>query len=148
VKIINIDTDGKWGFYKFTSNDGNKLTCSEYLRSSDGGWQNRGKQTVGSVTWNASKNSNVHHEGALVIPCTANGTPFGCVGIILGAGSMLRGYGKERNRLDTEYANGNFIKSQYIHSDFGQAARFDVVGRQLGYQLLIGAIRYPEDTLA
>jgi hypothetical protein len=132
---------GKWGFVKYTTgNNGNKITITEFLTGQAGGTYRKG--TVGSVTWDSGKNTEVWASGALIIPANAKGVPFGHT-IALGRGGICRGYGMWRAHRSTEVDNGGFIKRVYIASVFGQALRRDRKDRVPAAMLLTHAISRP-----
>lgn len=132
---------GKWGFVKYTTgNDGNKIVITEFLTGQADGTYRKG--TVGSVTWNASLNTEDWAAGALIIPANAKGVPIGHT-IALGQAGIVRGYGSVRAQRDTEMDNGNFIKRVFIMSIFGQALRQDRKGRVPAVALLTHALTRP-----
>lgn len=132
---------GKWGFAKYTTgNNGNKITITEFLTGQANGTYRKG--TVGSVTWNASINTEEWASGSLIIPANAKGVPIGHT-IALGRAGILRGYGSARAQRDVEMDNGNFIKRVFIMSVFGQALRQDRKGRVPAVALLTHALSRP-----
>lgn len=143
VKIINLTGANrlKWGFYEFDANNGETLTTSKRLAETTAGAT--ALQTIGGVTWDSDVNTDAHPEGSLIIPCTENGVPYAAT-YVLGAGSLMRAYGKDRLKRTTEHHNGGFIEQRYVQSIFGQAPTYDVLGRMQGYRVLIHAIRYPD----
>lgn len=143
VVIYNLTGSdrGKYGVYGFSANSGQVLTMSSRLRAATAGIA---ATTVGGVTWQAAKHTDAHPVGSLVIPITGSGTvpvPYG-FSFMFGSGAMLRAYGKDRNRRDVEQENGNFIERRYITSYFGHKTRYDVANRQLGYKVLVHAVKY------
>lgn len=112
----------KMGFFAYTANDGNKLTCSARLYSSATGIANT---TVGNVTWNtapwvaATKLTKAHPAGSLIIEANSYGVPIGR-SFMLGADSARRGYGRFRAQRDVETHDGGHVKRTYITSVFGQ----------------------------
>lgn len=136
---------GKWGFVKYTTgNNGNAITITEFLSGETAGTYR--KQTVGSVAWSGTLNTEVWASGALIIPANAKGVPFGHA-LVLGAGGIVRGYGADRAFRSVEKVDGDFIKRTYIRSVFGQSLRKDRKGRVPAVMLLTTAISRPGITL-
>jgi len=132
---------GKWGFVKYTTgNNGNKITITEFLTGQANGTYRKG--TVGSVTWDSAKNTEVWESGALIIPANAKGVPIGHT-MVLGAAGICRGYGMWRAKRTQETDNGDFIKRTYITSVFGQSLRKDRKLRVPSVMLLTSAISRP-----
>lgn len=129
---------GKWGFYKFVTNDGNKLVVTQRLGSAASGIR---ATTVGNVTWDAAKNIDVHPEGSLVIETNSYGVAFGR-SIMLGAKGALRGYGRFQNKRSFEALDGDFFKRTYVTSIFGQAPRKRPDGRMPHFRVIEHAITY------
>lgn len=140
----NAATDpNKIGMYKYTTgNNGNKITITERLGSASSGVR---ATTVGDVTWNtgvwADKHTDVHPQGALVIPCNSKGQPFGDIAM-LGRGFARRGYGKYRNKRSQQTWEGDFVTDRFITTVFGQALRVDRLGRVPSAARLRVALNY------
>lgn len=140
----------KIGMYAYTTgNNGNKITITARLGSAASGVR---ATTVGNVTWNTgvwAANANgfaghtdVHPAGALILPCNANGQPFGDI-LMLGARAARRGYGKYRNKRMSDEHEGGFIQENYIVSVLGQDLRQDRLDRVPGASRMRVAINYP-----
>jgi len=141
VNPSNAATDpNKWGLYSYTTgNNGNKITVTGRLGSAVGGLRN---STLGSVTWDATKNTDVHPIGATILPCNAKGQIFG-YSLLLGKGAARRGYGKYRNRFTTQDHEGGYVMDRFVTTVFGQAPRKDRIHRVPAAFLLCHAIKYP-----
>lgn len=124
---------GKFGFYSYNVNDGNKLTINGALRS--GG-------SLGGLDFDAAVNTNVHPVGAPFYLVNSKAVTYGQT-LILGAGSALRGYGKYTRELMEQKVEGGFATEFYIVSSFGQTPRKDVRGRCPGYLIINHAINIP-----
>lgn len=141
----NAATDpGKWSIYEISANDGNIMTVSARL----GGTANTGltgdirHTTIGQVTWDATKHTEVHGLQSLVTLCNAKGVPLGA-SLVLYRGAAYRGYGSVRNNRVEDYKEGGFIQERYIESVFGQCLREDRVGNKPGIAIIKHAIHYP-----
>lgn len=134
----------KMGFYSFNANNGNKLTMNGRLRSAIGGIANT---TIGNVTWNvapwvaATKLTDSHPEGSVVIWTNSYGVPVGC-SFMLGADSAKRGYGKYRNHRSTDTQEGGFFMQTYITSVFGQTPTKRTDGRTPNALRIYHAMKY------
>jgi hypothetical protein len=143
VVIINppnapVDPN-RFGFYKYTTgNNGNLITVTQRLAGTASG---AAATTVGTVAWNAGKNTTVHPEGALILPATANGTVYGR-SLMLGRRALRRGYGMYRNKRSQETHNGDFVTDRFITTVIGQAPRRDRLGRVPGVYVLVHAVPY------
>ncbi len=134
---------GKWGMYAFTTNDGQELTVTKRLHSVDGaGGADIRLDQVGSVEWDATKNTNAHPEGSIVILCSKFGASIGYT-IMMGSAACRRGYGKYARRRTQQEHEGGHVRDVYITSVFGQAPRRDARGRAPGFVTLAHAIQYP-----
>jgi hypothetical protein len=150
VNPPNAATDpNKIGMYAYTTgNDGNKITITQRLGSAAAGAR---VTTLGDVVWNtgvwAGKHTDVHPEGALVLPCNAKGQVFGDT-LMLYAAAALRGYGKYRNMRSIEKKEGGdegtkeFLRRIFVTSVFGQTPRKDRQLRCPGVLRLRHAIQY------
>lgn len=135
---------GKFGMYSYTTgNNGNKITITGRLAAAASGIA---VTTLGAVTWStgvwASKHTDAHPIGSLIVPCNAKGVPFGDT-LFLGQAFMLRGYGKHRAKRSQDVLNGGMITDRYITSVFGQSLRKDRKGRHPAIVRLRHAITYP-----
>jgi len=129
----------KWGFYAYTTgNNGNKITVTARLAAADGGIAN---DTVGGVTWDGAKNTDVHPSGSLVLQANSKGQVYGYT-LLLGKRAARRGYGKYRNRYSTQEHEGGFVMDRYVTSVFGQAPRRDRIQRVPGALVLVHALKY------
>ena len=143
IAIINPD-DGsananKFGFYKISANNGNKLTVEERLGAgADSGIRSA---TVGEVTWDADVNTDAHPIGSTIVLCNAKGVAIGQT-LMLAQRSARRGYGKWRNRRTEDSWEGGHVRDIFITSVFGQEPRLDVRGRAVGYRVLEHAVNY------
>jgi|DEB0MinimDraft_6_1074348.scaffolds.fasta_scaffold23732_1 hypothetical protein len=137
VAIVNpghAATDpGKFGFYKYTSNDGTTLTIDSALKSG---------QDVGGLTWNADKNTRTHPEGAAIYLVNKDCVPYGW-SIMMGAGAALRGYGSFKHKRMVDEQEGGFQRQVYLASIFGQKAREDARNRKPGFISVCHALNIP-----
>lgn len=144
VNPPNAETDpNKIGMYSYTTgNDGHKITITKRLGSAAAGDR---VTTLGTVQWNtgvwASKHTDVHPVGSLIVPCNAAGVPFGH-SLMLVRGAAYRGYGKYRNLRSEETHEGGFVKDLFVTSVFGQAPRKNADGRCPGAIVLRHALQY------
>lgn len=141
IAIINPD-DGsananKFGFYKISANDGHKLTVEQRLGSAASGIR---ATTVGSVTWDASVNTDAHPIGSSIVLTNSKGVILGR-SLMMGQRCARRGYGKWRNRRTEDSHEGGFVRDIFITSVFGQEPRKDVRGRAPGYKVLEHALQ-------
>jgi len=145
VTIVNprntgdTENDGKHCIYECSDNDGNKLTMTRRLGPTDAGGTQL--QTLGGITWDANKHTQVHPSGSLMYLSTENGVPFGYTPMLLKR-ALRRGYGKDRNRRGQESEEDDFITNIYVRSVFGQAPRKDRSGKVPGIVILKHALRY------
>lgn len=145
VLAVNPAVAGGGGcMYAYTTgNNGNEITCTARLGSAAGGTR---VTELGNVTWNSGVWAGWHTEtiaqGALIIPCNANGTPFGDT-LMLMKGSAIRGYGSFRNLRTEEIVQGGHNIRMYVTTVFGQTPRQDRLGRTPGALRLRHAISYP-----
>lgn len=118
--VTGVDA-GKWGFYRFRINDGNKLTvhsAASRLASSLG---TRTNTTVGNVTWNGSVNTAAHPSGSIIMECNSYGVPIGRT-LVLGRHAGYRAYGREAYvRTPDDTLAGGFQRRTWIRGCYGQA---------------------------
>jgi len=136
---------GKVGMYAYTTgNNGNKITITKRLAPVQNGPV--ALIQIGDVVWNtgvwANRHTQTHPIGATIILCNAKGVPIGDT-VMMGAMSMLRGYGKYRNKRDQWFVDA-FVTRKYILTVFGQQLRKNVNGKYPGFVRLRHAISYPE----
>ena len=145
VLAVNPAAAGGGGcMYAYTTgNNGNMITCTQRLGSAAGGTR---VTSLGNVTWNTGVWAGWHTEtivqGAMLIPCNANGTPFGDT-LMLMKGAGVRGYGSERNLRTEQVHQGGHVIDMYVTTVFGQTLRQDRLGRAPGFIRLRHAITYP-----
>jgi len=136
----NAATDpGKGCFYKYTgsANSGTKITAiTERLASADGaGGADIRKETIGSITWDASLHTQTHGVGSYIIPASAEGAPIG-YSLVFGAGGAVRTYGElDANAIQAEWDYG-FVKGFGYEACFGQGARLDTQGVPRHFMLI------------
>lgn len=142
--IVNPSTaataPGKVGMYAYTTgNNGNQITVTKSLGSSTGRIA-----TIGDVTYNAGDwvgyHTEVHPEGALIIPCNKKGVPIGWTPM-LGQRFAYRGYGKWRNKRGVQNQEAGFVKQTFFVTVFGQVLRQDRRGRHNGALMQCHAIK-------
>jgi hypothetical protein len=131
VNPPNAVTDpNKIGMYSYTTgNNGNKITIVNRLGSAA---STARVTTLGGVTWNTGVwsgiHTDVHPQGALVLPCNAKGQIDGDI-LMLGRRAARRGYGKYRNKRTQQEHEGGFITDRFVTTVFGQALRKDRLSR-------------------
>lgn len=112
---------GKWGFYRFRTNNGNKLTihsAASRLASANGTYKNT---TVGNVTWDSTKNTVNHPSGSIIMECNSYGVPFGRT-LVLGRHAGYRAYGRESYVRTTDATQtGGYKPRTWIRGCYGQA---------------------------
>lgn len=98
----------------------------------------------------ASRYSNVHPSGSLIIPCNQWGVPIG-YGLVMGAEGLLIGTGDlEADPIEwaddfkSKKSGVAHINAQGIQSIIGYAPAEDTLGRMPNYVLVEGALDYPE----
>jgi len=133
VLILNLTGSdaGKYGFYRYSANNGNTLTLDRGLVATTGTEGTSEafqlKKTVGSVAshattgaWANANLTNSHPVGSLVIETNARGVAIGR-SLVLGAMAAVRGYGSLDGERSEETFDGDFVRKTYITSIFGQA---------------------------
>lgn len=161
ILIINLtgSNQGKYGFYGYTANglDGsglNNLTVNKALVPSTTTATSFALHQVGNVVgsgtnagpWSDANITNTHPAGSLILETNANGVPFGRT-LILGANAAVRGYGRFRNERTEQMFDGEFVKTTYITSVFGQSPYQRVDGVMPNFLVLEHAIPYAGITL-
>ncbi len=136
----------KMGFYRFSANDGNKLTMSRRLRAAgDVTGDNIAYTTIGGVTWStgvwSGKHTDAHPAGSVVIECNSYGVPLGC-SFLLGADAAKRGYGKYRNLRTMEKHDGGHVRKTYIATVIGQSPTKRTDGRTPNALMIRHAVKY------
>ena len=142
--IVNVSgaNRGKWGFYSYKgdANDGNRITITKRLAAASSG---AASATLGSVEWDAAKNTDVHPTGSVVLQANSAGVPIG-YSLCLGAGAGLRAYGSLRHELVQNTSDYGHRMGWAYQSIYGQQVRRDSglsgVSRPRGYVLIEHAI--------
>lgn len=133
---------GKWGFYRFRLNDGNKLTmhsAASRLAAATSGVANT---TVGNVTWSGSVNTDAHPAGSLIIETNSYGIPFART-LILGSMAACRLYSStERIARAEELTEGGFLSTVWLRAVFGQALFTRLDGRKPNFMVVESALSY------
>lgn len=150
---VLILSAGKYGLYKYTTNNGNQLTLTAALVKTTGGFT-AGSFNVTRSTWNTNEGvtlsanafadaniTNTHSVGDLILECNAQGVPLGRT-LVLGAMAAVRGYGSLDGERSEETFDGEFIRKTYITSIFGQSPYVRVDGEQPNYLVLNHAVSY------
>jgi hypothetical protein len=150
VLIVNSRSDsvapGKIGFYRYTTgNNGNLITIDQRLSPVQNG--PIALAAVGNVTYNTGVWANLHTQnhdiGSTVILANSYGVPIGDT-VMMGARTVIRGYGSMKNQRSTWDVDGGFEQRKYITSVFGQSLRKNVRGVFPGYVRMRHALQYPE----
>lgn len=94
---------GKFGMYAYQVNDGNKITLTKALRSTDSTSGKIDKTTVGNVTWGVAPwttdyLTDQHAIGSEIIPCNSYGQPY-VAGYALADECLYSAYGSIEGRL-------------------------------------------------
>jgi len=132
---------GKWGFYRFRLNNGNKLTMHSAVSRLAAAISGTAHTTVGNVTWSAV-NTDAHPSGSLIIETNSYGIPFGKT-LVLGAMAACRGYSSlERLARAEEKTEGGFLTTVFISTIFGQSPFTRLDGRMPNFLMLESAIEY------
>ncbi|MFH1067541.1 MAG: DUF4043 family protein [bacterium] len=130
---------GKWGFYQYVTNSGNKLVMAGRLRAAAGGIA---ETTLGGVTWNAAKHTDAHPEGSLIIEANENGVPIGST-FLFGAMAAVRAYGRIKNlRIVSDHQNYGDDRGIGVKSIFGQAPCVRTDGLGANYVLIRHAVTH------
>lgn len=128
---------GKWGFYQYVTNSGNKLVMAARLRAAAGGIADT---TVGGVTWDADKHTDSHPEASLIIETNENAVPVGST-FLFGAMAAVRAYGRIKNqRITSEHQNYGDDRGIGVKSIFGQAPCVRTDGLAANYVLIRHAV--------
>lgn len=125
----------KWCIYRVSANNGNKLTVDQRLAPAATAGTGIAAGTVGGVTWDDSKNTTVHPEGALVYLATSSGHPW-VKTLVMGKTYARRGYGAFRNKRMHQQQEGGAVNEFYIASIFGQKPRANRRGKFPGLLVL------------
>ncbi len=133
---------GKWGFYRFRTNNGNKLTLHSAASRLAAAASGVAHTTVGGVTWDGAKNTDAHPAGSLIIETNSKGVPFAKT-LVLGAMAACRAYSSyERMVRSEETGEGGFLKSLWIRTIFGQSPFTRLDGRKPNFMMVESAISY------
>lgn len=136
---------GKWNMVSYSAIEtthARYLTVTNYLRASTGGLGSRGVAQVGSVIWDANKNTTTHTMGmTAIIPCTSKGVPY-CYILGLGAGAGMWAYGAEKNQREVARFDA-LIDRTYVRNTYGQALRYDAGTYVPSLAVMVAAVRYP-----
>ena len=155
---VLILSSGKYGLYKYTTNDGNTLNITKALipssatagasntlavkaTTADTGWNATEGVTLNTGSFGDTRITNAHAVGDLIVECNAQGVPIGRT-MVLGAMAAVRGYGSLDGERSEETFDGEFIRKTYITSIFGQSPYVRVDGEQPNYLVLNHAVRY------
>ena len=142
---ILILSAGKYGFYEYSTNDGNQLTLTGALVPSTvtAGTFNKVRATWGldATAFADAKITNTHAVGDPIIQCNSKGVPIG-KSIMMGANCAVRGYGSLDGERSEENFDGEFVRKVYVTSIFGQSPYQRPDGRQPSYVVLTHAIKY------
>ena len=143
VNPANATTDpGKIGFYRCSTNNGNKITVNQRLGASISGIRHT---TVGDVVWDtgvwSGKHTVEHPAGAMAYLCNSKGVPIGW-SLVMGANAARRGYGQFVNHRATDEKEGGFINESYLWTVFGQNPVHRMDGEYPNFMLIQHAIDY------
>lgn len=133
---------GKWGFYRYRTNNGNKLTIHSAASRLAAAASGVAATTVGGVTWNASVNTDAHPSGSLIIEANASGVPIG-YSLVLGKNAAFRGYGNPPFKRISDDEDYEFKKAEGYQVCYGQSPLYDTNGEPRNYSLVTHAVTYP-----
>lgn len=152
---------GKWGFYRYQTNNGNTITTAAYTANdpfalagaggpsggrlqstANNGASDTGHTVVGNVTWNASVNTTAHPEGSLILQTNSYGVPF-AYSVLLGREAVMRGYGMNPMKRINNNQDYDFLAGQGYQITYGQTPFYDTNGVVRRYILLVHTISYP-----
>lgn len=144
---ILILSSGKYGFYEYSTNDGNQLTLTGALVKTTNGFtagtfnKTRSTWALNSTAFEDDLITNTHAVGDPIIQCNSKGVPIG-KSIMMGANCAVRGYGSLDGERSEENFDGEFVRKVYVTSIFGQAPYQRPDGRQPNYVVLTHAVKY------
>lgn len=118
---------GKWGFYRYVTNDMNKLTTKDETGNASTGAGGRlgagigGTESskIGNVTWDADLHTESHPVGSLVFEANSYGVPIGGT-FFLGRMAAVRAYGSIRSQRIFQGEDYGDSKGIGVKSIFGQ----------------------------
>lgn len=140
---------GKFGFYSFQVNDGNKLTVLKRLASADAGAA--ALQTIGGVTWDtgvwSGKHTDAHPSGSLIMECNSYGQPF-CYGFVLGEHAAVCGHANIDGKLGIgrrteEHRNHDLDHAIGLETAWGSAVTKGTDDQPRNYLLMVMAYNPP-----
>jgi hypothetical protein len=141
---------GKWGFYRYVTNDGNKLTTKNEAGSASTGAGGRlaaavsgnASSKIGNVTWDANINTDAHPAGSLVIEANSRGVAIG-YSLVLGKNAAFRGYGNPPFKRISDDEDYEFKKAEGYQVCYGQSPLYDTNNEPRNYSLVTHAVTYP-----
>jgi len=133
---------GKWGFYRYRTNNGNKLTMHSAASRLAAASSGVAATTVGNVTWSASLNTDAHPAGSLIIEANSYGVPIG-YSLVLGKNAAFRGYGNPPFKRISDDEDYEFKKAEGYQVCYGQSPLYDTNGEPRNYSLVTHAVTYP-----
>jgi len=133
---------GKWGFYRYQTNNGNKLTIHSAASRLAAAASGVAATTVGNVTWDAALNTDVHPSGSLIIESNSYGVPLG-YSLVLGKNAAFRGYGNPPFKRISDDEDYEFKKAEGYQVCYGQSPLYDTNGEPRNYSLVTHAVTYP-----
>lgn len=154
---------GKFGMYAYQVTDGNTITLTKALRSTDSTSGKIDKTTVGGVTWGATTSdtgagsaswtqgginylTETNDIGDIVVPCNRFGQPY-VVGYGLGNNAIWSGYGMfidgsamgKRTIIDGSLINHDRESELGLAMNWGCETQQDANGFSNGYCVVYGA---------
>ena len=144
VIIYNLSgTDaGKWGFYRYRTNNGNKLTMHSAASRLAAAASGVAAATVGSVAWSGTVNTDAHPAGSLIIEANASGVPIG-YSLVLCKNAAFRGYGNPPFKRISDDEDYEFKKAEGYQVCYGQSPLYDTNNEPRNYSLVTHAVTYP-----
>ena len=149
--LIKNASNGKFGFYAYTVNDGNKLTLTKALRSTNATSGKLDFTTVGGVTygtapWTTQYITDTNAIGDLIIPCNSFGQPY-VAGYGFADEALWSAYGMldeqtamgRRTILDGDLVNHGRETEIGLDMNWGCEAVSDANDLKNGFMVIYGA---------
>lgn len=153
--LVKNASNGKFGMYAYQVNDGNKITLTKALRSTDSTSGKIDKTTVGNVTWGTAPwttdyLTDTNAIGDLVVPCNSYGQPY-CAGYALGDNAIFSAYGMfddgsamgRRTFIDGAVVNHNRASEIGMDMNWNCEAVKNANGLANGFCVIYGAFNIP-----
>ena len=146
---------GKFGMYGYQVTDGNTITLTKALRSTDSTSGKIDVRILGGVTWGTAPwttafLTDTNDIGDMVLPCNRLGQPY-VTGYGMGNNALWTGYGMfvdgsamgKRTIIDGKLINHDRESELGLAMNWGCEAQQDANGLQNGYVVVYGAYNIP-----